>query len=194
MLHMGPAPSGFVCDPVNHKLPRFVLPVLNPTAWAVDALSLQWDQLEAYAFPTVSLIPQLISELRDQGCHSMILIVPGWPNMPWFWDLVNLSVQIPFRLPQTPDLVTQPFNRLPHRNLTNLNLDVWLLESLPSRNTGSLMKWQHKLKLLREAQPEPYISQSGPFFLSGLQGALSKSDCRFSSISFQRKKFATQYY
>ena len=24
----------------------------------------------------------------------MILIAPGWPNMPWFWDLVNLSVQL----------------------------------------------------------------------------------------------------
>ena len=96
----------------NHKLPRFVSPVPDPTAWAVDALSLQWDQLEAYAFPPVSLIPQVISKLRDQCCRSMILIAPGWPNMPWFWDLVDLSVQIPFRLPQIADLVTQPFNKL----------------------------------------------------------------------------------
>ena len=35
----------------NHKLPRFVSPVPDQTAWAVDALSLRWDQLEAYAFP-----------------------------------------------------------------------------------------------------------------------------------------------
>ena len=34
----------------NHKLPRFVSPVPDSTAWGVDALSLQWDQLEAYAF------------------------------------------------------------------------------------------------------------------------------------------------
>ena len=61
----------------NHKLPRFASPVPDPTAWAVDALSLQWDQLEAYAFPPVSLIPQVISKLRDQGCRRMILIVPG---------------------------------------------------------------------------------------------------------------------
>ena len=49
----------------NHKLPQFVSPVPDPTAWAVDALSLHWDQLEAYAFPPVSLIPQVISKLRD---------------------------------------------------------------------------------------------------------------------------------
>ena len=68
----------------NHKLPRFVSPVPEPTAWAVEALSLWWDQLEAYAFPPVSLIPQVISKLKDQGCRRMILIAPGWPNMPWF--------------------------------------------------------------------------------------------------------------
>ena len=33
------------------------------------------------------------------------------------------------------------------------HLHAWLLESLPSRNTGSLMKWQQELRLLREAQP-----------------------------------------
>ena len=89
--------------------------------------------------------------------------------MPWFWDLVNLSVQIPFRLPLVRDLVTQPFNGLLHKNLNNLNLHAWLLESLPSRNTGSLMKWQQELRLLREAQPELYISRSGPFFLKWCQ-------------------------
>ena len=151
----------------NHKLPRFVSPVPDSTAWAVDALSLQWDQLEAYPFPPLSLLPQVISKFRDQGCRKMILIAPGWPNMPWFWDLVDLSVQIPFRLPLVRDLVTQPFNGMVHRNLTNLNLHAWLLEALPSRNAGSLMKWQQELRLLREAQPEPYISQSGPFFLNG---------------------------
>ena len=148
----------------NHKLPWFVSPVPDPTAWAVDALSLQWDQLEAYAFPHVSLIPQVISKLRDQGCRRMILIAPGWPNMPWFWDLVNLSVQIPFRLPLIRDLVTQPFNGLLHRNLSNLNLHAWLLES-------------RELRLLREAQPEPYISQSGPFFLNGASPTRWTSGC-----------------
>ena len=54
----------------NHKLPRFVSPVPDLTAWAVDALSLQWDQLEVYAFPPVSLIPQVISKFRDQGCRK----------------------------------------------------------------------------------------------------------------------------
>ena len=152
----------------NHKLPRFVSPVPDQAAWAVDALSLSWEHLNAYAFPPVSLLPQVLSKIRDQGCHRMILIAPGWPNMPWFWDLVDLSVQIPFTLPLTRDLVTQPFNGLVHRSLQNLNLHAWLLEALPSGSTASLKRWQHELRLLRGVQPEPCTSQSGLYLSSGV--------------------------
>ena len=115
-----------------------------------------------------SLLNQVISKVMDQGCHRMILIAPGWPNMPWFWDLVNLSVPIPFQLPLQRDLVTQPFNGLVHRNLSNLNLHAWLLEPLPFRNKGSLTKWQKELRLLRDCQPEPCTSRSGPYLSNGV--------------------------
>ena len=90
----------------NHKLPRFVSPVPDPTAWAVDALSISWENLDVYAFPPVSLLNQVVSKVMDQGCRRMVLIAPGWPNMTWFRDLVTLSVQIPFQLPLLKDLVS----------------------------------------------------------------------------------------
>ena len=61
----------------NHRLPKFVSPVPDPAAWAVDALSLSWGNLHVYAFPPVSLLNQVESKLMDQGCHRMILIAPG---------------------------------------------------------------------------------------------------------------------
>ena len=61
------------------------------------------------------------------------------------------------------DLLTQPFVRLLHRILRNLNLDAWLLEPLPFRNKGSLKKWQQDLKLLTDSQPEPLTNQVGHF-------------------------------
>ena len=151
----------------NRKLPRFVSPVPDPEAWAVDALSLPWEGLDIYAFPLVSLLGLVVSKLVDHGCCKMILIAPGWPNMPWFWDLVSLSVQVPYQLPLCRNLVSQPFNGLLHRNLSNLNLHVWFLEPLSSGRKGSLLKWQKELKLLRDAQPELSICQSGPFLLNG---------------------------
>ena len=51
----------------NHKLPSFVSPVPDQTAWAVDALSLSWEHLNAYAFPPVSLLPQVISKIKGSG-------------------------------------------------------------------------------------------------------------------------------
>nr|KAG5710727.1 hypothetical protein BaRGS_035129 [Batillaria attramentaria] len=44
----------------NHKLPLFVSPVPDPQAWAVDALSIPWDGLFAFAYPPAVLIPKIL--------------------------------------------------------------------------------------------------------------------------------------
>ena len=54
-----------------------------------------------------------------------------------FWDLVAMSSQIPLCLPNLPNLVSQPFNQVLHRNLSNLNLHAWLLEPQQSRSKAS---------------------------------------------------------
>ena len=138
----------------NNKLPLFVSPVPDPLATAVDALSLPWEDLDAYAFPPAAILGKVVGKLQDSPCRRIILIALGWPNMPWFWDLVAMSSQIPLSLPNLPNLLTQPFNQIPHRNLTNLNLHAWLLEPQQSRNKASLRQWQQELRLLKGDQPD----------------------------------------
>ena len=75
----------------------------------------------------------------------------------------------PLSLPKVKNLLTQPFNQCPHRDLFNLNLHAWLLEPQPFSRQDSLKKWQHKLKPLRDAQPELSTSQSGPFLSDGVR-------------------------
>ena len=41
-------------------------PVLDQTAWRVDALSLLWEELDTYAFPPISLLSQVVSKVVDQ--------------------------------------------------------------------------------------------------------------------------------
>ena len=82
--------------------------------------------------------------------------------MPWFWDPVAMSSQIPLSLPNLPNLLTQPFNQIPHRNLTNLNLDARFLEPQHSRSRASLRRWQQELRLLKGDQPDQSMRQSGP--------------------------------
>ena len=151
----------------NNKLPQFVSPVPDPRAWAVDALSIPWENMDPYAFPPTALLGKVLSKVRDNPCRRMIIIAPGWPKMPWFWDLVQMAAQVPLCLPNLPNLLTQPFNQAPHDNLVNLNLHAWLLEPLALENRDSLKKWRAELRLLREAQPEPSMKQSGPYLLDG---------------------------
>ena len=49
----------------NNKLHRFVSPVLDWAAWAVDALSLQWENLDVYAFRPMSLLGKVLSKVMD---------------------------------------------------------------------------------------------------------------------------------
>ena len=148
---------------VNNKLPLFVSLVPDPMATAVDALSLPLEDLDAYVFPPAAILGKVVEKLQDSPCRRIILIAPGWPNMPWFWDLVTMSSQIPLSLPSLPNLLTQLFNQIPHRNLTNLNLHAWLLEPQQSRSRASLRQLQQELRLLKEDQPDQSMRQSGPF-------------------------------
>ena len=89
----------------NNKLPQFVSPVPDPQAWAVVALGLSWEDLDPYAFPPAAILGKVVEKLEDYPCNRIILITPGWPNMPWFWthtDLVAMSSQIPLCLPNQP--------------------------------------------------------------------------------------------
>ena len=67
----------------NCKLDQYVSPVPDPRAWAVDALTVSWENLDMYIFPPVSLLGKVVSKLSDHLYKRVILIAPGWPNMPW---------------------------------------------------------------------------------------------------------------
>ena len=69
---------------LKNKLPHFVLPVPDPLAWAVDALGLSFEDLTPYAFPPVAILGKVVAKLQDYPCRRIILIAPGWPNMPRF--------------------------------------------------------------------------------------------------------------
>ena len=49
----------------NNKLPLFVSPVPDPIATAVDALSLSWETLDAYAFPPTAILGKVVEKLQD---------------------------------------------------------------------------------------------------------------------------------
>ena len=126
---LAPSTGGHVCNEVQLQTSPIRVSSTGPRCLGSGCSdSLLGKTWTCMLFPPVSLLGKVVSKLSDHLYRRVILIAPGWPNMPWFWDLVELSSQIPLCLPNHPDLVTQPFNRAHHRNLTNLNLHAWLLE------------------------------------------------------------------
>ena len=61
----------------NIKLPLFVSPVPDPMATAVDALSLSWENLDAYAFPPTAILIKVVEKLQDSPYQRLIIIAPG---------------------------------------------------------------------------------------------------------------------
>ena len=151
---------------LNTKLPLYVSPIPDPQAWAVDALNVRWENLVAYAYPTTALLPKVVQKLQSQMCR-LLLIAPGWPSKPWFWDLVEMSLDVRRRLPQIRTLLKQPMNNLFHANPASLNLHVWYLGAHRCNNEGSLQRWQRELLLLKGSQQEPSTPQNGLFSNDG---------------------------
>ena len=79
-------------------------------------------------------------KIKQSNC-LIILIAPGWPGMPWFWDLLQLSTEIPLQLPVSTTLLKQSHNQVFHNN-PHLNLHAWCLGVDSSKNKASLWKWQ----------------------------------------------------
>ena len=94
----------------NHRLPLYVSPVQDYKALAIDALSMDWNHLHAYAFPPFILIPAVLEKIRQHQCR-IVLIAPFWPQQQWFSELLLLLVSAPIRLPLIPRLLTQSKGR-----------------------------------------------------------------------------------
>ena len=159
---------------LNHKLPLYISPVPDPKAWDIDALNINWTNLTAYAYPPTALLHKVIQKIKQ--CHCLIIVIaPGWPGMPWFWDLVQLSTEIPLQFPVSTTLLKQSHKYVFHNNPQQLNLHAWCLGADNSENKASLWRWQRELLLLSGHQQGTSTSQSGPYL---------KKWCRENSVDF----------
>lgn len=97
-----------------------------------DALAQNWPSLPLYAFPLVSLLPQVIKRIRETR-HSVLLIAPHWENQVWFPELARLSHTAPWPIPVRADLLSQARGAIRHPHPERWSLHAWLINgySLP---------------------------------------------------------------
>ncbi|MES9884339.1 MAG: reverse transcriptase domain-containing protein [Sedimenticola sp.] len=149
----------------NNKLPRFVSPVPDHRAQAVDAFSMEWGNLFMYAFPPPRLLQQVLRKVRASNAQ-FILIAPNWPRMSWFNDLLDLLVDYPRSIPSMPRLLTQ--NNLSHSNPDIFHLHGWRLSGIPSERENFLQKLPNTSPRRDVTPPTRCIRQSGKFSLIGV--------------------------
>ena len=95
-----------------------------------DALSQTWPSLPLYAFPPISLLPQVISRIRETH-HSVLLIAPRWENQTWYPELVRLSHSPPWPIPVRKDLLSQAGGSIWHPHPERWSLHAWVINGYP---------------------------------------------------------------
>ena len=90
----------------NSHLPRFMSPLPEPRAQAVDALSQDWQGRSVY---------KVIQKLRSTKAAEVVLIAPWWPSQSWFPHLLCLCVEHLLAFPYRRDLLSQQDQKIMSR-------------------------------------------------------------------------------
>ena len=130
---------------MNHRLPAYFSPVVDPQALATDAMTQCWDGLQAYAFPPFGFILNVLAKVRQSRNLEVTLVAPYWPLKLWFPDVLKLLVDIPVLLPLRRDLLRQPHFYHFHQNLPALHMTGFRIASERRVISASLRRWLDNL-------------------------------------------------
>jgi ribonuclease HI len=126
--HWSPPLLDLFATRYNHQLPVFVSPVPDPAALDVDALSITWEGLDAYAFPPHVIMTSVLKKFQRTKSCRLILVAPNLDTFSWFPLLLDLKSDGPLHLPPTRSMLKQPQSDVFHRDPGSLHLHAWLLQ------------------------------------------------------------------
>ncbi len=87
---------------------------------STEALAHGWPSLPLYAFPPVTLLPQVLRRVREQR-HKLILIAPLWRNQLWVSELFQRLKAAPWPIPLKRDLLFF----LSYTNQSRADITAW---------------------------------------------------------------------
>ena len=164
----------------NKKLEIYASPMPDLESEAVDALSLSWENMWAYAYPSTALIPQILTKIQTEDCQIM-LIAPAYARAQWYQTLLNLIVEAPVVLPPSKSLLKQPRSNIDHKNPKSLDLHAWIL-SRDQYKQRDFLKTQPDASQNQYEDPlMQYITASGESSRLGVvKGKLIRSKSLFT--------------
>ena len=178
----------------NSHLPRFMSPVPEPRALAVDALSQDWQgrskymfppfQLlskvvqkllsqdwqgrSKYMFPPFQLLSKVVQKLRSTQVAEVILVAPWWPSQPWFPLLLRLCVENPLALPYRQDLLSQQDQKYISDG-RSFHLHAWRLSCDITKQQAFQTRSLGSQQLLGDPRPIECTTTDGVVLLDGLR-------------------------
>ena len=144
----------------NRKLEVFVLPYPDEQAYAVDAMSLRWHGMYAYAYPPTAILGLVLQKIRAELC-TVILIAPWWPQQAWFPGILELLVDWPISLPNRWYLLKQPQSDMFHPDPQMMKLHAWRLSSRPTERKDFLRRLLNVSQSDRKHQVQRCMRPSG---------------------------------
>ena len=152
----------------NSHLPRFMSPVPEPRALAVDALSQDWQGRSMYMFPPFPLLSKVVQKLRSTQVAEVILVAPWWPSQPWFPHLLCLCVEHPLFLPYRQDLLSQQDQKYISDG-KSFHLHVWRLSCDTTKQQAFQTRFLGSRQPLGDPRPIACTTTDGVVFHGGLQ-------------------------
>ena len=124
---------------INCQLPNFFSLGPDPEASLVNAFSTAWTNIKFYCFPPFACIARCIQKvIRDEA--TGLMVVPNWPNQPWFTLLFEIMISEPYIVPYRHDNLYLPSHPSVKHPL-KLELMVWHVSGKVSQNRDYQMNY-----------------------------------------------------
>ena len=111
---------------LNHKLDKYVSYRPDPSAFAVDAFSISWNNCYVYIFAPFSTLNVVFRKIVEDETEALV-IAPLWNTQSWWPQLAQLLVDFPIKLPPAQKILYQPNNPDRVHPLQKLRLGVFRL-------------------------------------------------------------------
>ena len=156
---LGEAQIDLFASKKNRQTQIYCSWIQDPQAYAIDALTIPWENMFAYAYPPICLIPKILQHMEIYNCQ-IILIAPFWPRRHWYPKILQYLIANPIRLPALEDLLHQPMTNIYHPNPSIFNLTAWMLSTNLSKRKDFLRKLENYSQPHGELGPKKIIQSN----------------------------------
>ena len=125
---------------LNHQVSSHVVWKPDPFAKCIDAFSIDWSDLFAYAFHPFLLIGKTLPKIEEDRVEEIIMVVPYWTTQPWFSKLTRMLTDCPLLVSRHKQMLSHPVRGI--ECLPNLNLIICKLSGMHLRSSTYRRKLQ----------------------------------------------------